>query len=548
MDRFVTRQKRDLPGDAYKPPPLEESSNLSANGDLFDDDEGTVELTSVTTPAAKKPRVSSRRTGMKSAKTFMDPVHGRIDLPGAAVELIDTPQFQRLRKLKQLGVAYSVFPGACHNRFEHSLGVCYLAGHHLELLCRNQPNLKVTPRDKLCVQIAGLLHDLGHGPFSHVFDGAFLPGNGVEWNHEEGSVMMIKHLIESNHIDLSKYGLNPAEDMEFIFKLIEGTPANEAKLLDETDGWLRQRFLYYIVSNNESGLDVDKLDYYQRDCYYTGISMRNVYDNLLDASMVVKCTDGASRICYPEKYVEDVFHAFSTRIALHLKVYQHRAVISIEKALIDVLMEAEKYLRVVGKDGALLRLTEVVHDPVAFTRVNDSIIDLIWQSPDPRLNKARKLLTAMENRQLYHCCGEITVPADDSPGDLERMFRLQTPPSAESIKNEIYTYAQDYDADLVENDGLIIQIMKAHYGKKEQNPVNFVYFFKKKAELSNEPAKLINCRDIMPAMLPQVFMDIRIRVFCKNARHRQAATKAFAEWCEQSGAGEPMMSQSQVMD
>lgn len=154
----------------------------------------------------------------------------RIELPGAAVELIDTPQFQRLRKLKQLGVCYQVYPGACHNRFEHSLGVCHLAGRHLDLLvrgrsamciCRDmahdvtrdwgmsqllkQPNLNVSPRDKLCVQLAGLLHDLGHGPFSHVYDGMFMARNNVKWNHEIGSVMMIKHMIEDNNIDLSRY-------------------------------------------------------------------------------------------------------------------------------------------------------------------------------------------------------------------------------------------------------------------------------------------------------------------------------------------------------
>lgn len=72
---------------------------------------------------------------------------------------------------------------------------------------------------------------------------------------------------------------------------------------DASNSWPRPRFLYYIINNKESGLDLDKLDYYQRDCYYTGISMRNVYDNLLDTARVMGCDDGVKRMAYPEKYV-----------------------------------------------------------------------------------------------------------------------------------------------------------------------------------------------------------------------------------------------------
>ena len=130
-----------------------------------------------------------------SFKVLADPVHRTIKVPDVVRQLLDTQQLQRLRDLKQLGTCYYVFPGASHNRFEHSLGVSHLAGESLEYLDRSrapggagagapQP---VTLDIQACVRIAGLVHDLGHGPFSHVFDGQFiptvLPGSlGGPWN------------------------------------------------------------------------------------------------------------------------------------------------------------------------------------------------------------------------------------------------------------------------------------------------------------------------------------------------------------------------------
>ncbi|XP_065817370.1 deoxynucleoside triphosphate triphosphohydrolase SAMHD1-like [Labrus bergylta] len=94
-------------------------------------------------------------------KVFNDPIHGSIELHPLLIKIIDTPQFQRLRFIKQLGGVYFVYPGASHNRFEHSIGVGYLAGKLAEALRSRRPELNITDRDVLCVQIAGLCHDLG---------------------------------------------------------------------------------------------------------------------------------------------------------------------------------------------------------------------------------------------------------------------------------------------------------------------------------------------------------------------------------------------------
>ncbi|XP_065808325.1 deoxynucleoside triphosphate triphosphohydrolase SAMHD1-like [Labrus bergylta] len=168
-------------------------------------------------------------------KVFNDPIHGSIELHPLLIKIIDTPQFQRLRFIKQLGGVYFVYPGASHNRFEHSIGVGYLAGKLAEALRSRQPDLSITDRDVLCVQIAGLCHDLGHGPFSHLYDGLFLP-KALEkkrklkkWKHERGSRLMLDHLVKENNLKpMMKYGLKPEEDITFIKEMIAG-PLQESK-------------------------------------------------------------------------------------------------------------------------------------------------------------------------------------------------------------------------------------------------------------------------------------------------------------------------------
>jgi len=101
-------------------------------------------------------------------KVVNDPVHNHMYFSGKLCDVIDTPQMQRLRELKQLGTAYYVFPGASHNRFEHSLGTSHLASNVYETLTRSTRSLKWDAEDKLCVQLAGLCHDLGHSVFARV--------------------------------------------------------------------------------------------------------------------------------------------------------------------------------------------------------------------------------------------------------------------------------------------------------------------------------------------------------------------------------------------
>eukprot|EP00729_Bicosta_minor_P004671 gene4671-33948_t len=441
----------------------------------------------------------------KINKISLDPVYGlQITIPGVCVAIMDTPQFQRLRKLKQLGLCYLVYSGACHNRFEHSLGVCHLAGRQIEHLRKAQPELGISNADQLVVQIAALCHDLGE----------LLTRMGMSWTHEEGSITMLDHLIKVNKINLATYGLDPVADLAIIKEMILGCSTEEMERRDRNHSWPRKRFLYHIVNNKESGLDVDKLDYYRRDCRYSGISIRDVYDNLIDSSRVMICDDDG------------------------VQLYQHRVVKALEYMMIDALVPAMTIFTYKGTEGARVVVKDVPRDPVAFTRMNDSIMDLIQNDDTPELEISRQIFEKIEKREMYTSCGRVNMPEDllerietakeKHEEDPEEQLYTET-----DVANEIVAMQQSNNGLAFTADDIIVEFVKVHHGKGDQNPVNSVYFFKKEGGT----AKTIDTDTKLHATLPRSFIDRCIRVFSKKSDYNRIVNAAFAEWSsEQKGA------------
>ena len=132
-------------------------------------------------------------------KIIYDAIHKYMTFDELQMQIIDCPEFQKMRNIKQLGLCYYVFPGASHNRFEHSLGVSYLCGLLIETLRDKQPELKITNRLIQLIKVAGLVHDLGHACFSHFFDQHFLKNLDIDEKLKEISRKDVKLDIVCHH-------------------------------------------------------------------------------------------------------------------------------------------------------------------------------------------------------------------------------------------------------------------------------------------------------------------------------------------------------------
>ncbi|XP_044303454.1 deoxynucleoside triphosphate triphosphohydrolase SAMHD1 isoform X3 [Varanus komodoensis] len=465
-------------------------------------------------------------------KVFNDPVHGHIEMHPLLVRIIDTPQFQRLRYIKQLGGSYYVFPGATHNRFEHSLGVSHLAGRLVQTLQERQPELLIDQRDILCVQIAGLCHDLGHGPFSHMFDGRFIPlaCPGLKWKHEQASVQMFEHLIMSNKLKsaMEYYGLKLNEDIDFIKELIAGPIEAKPGVLKNTwpyRGRSKEKsFLYEIVANKRSGIDVDKWDYFARDCHHLGIQNNFDYERFIKFARVC-LVDEEKCICTRDKEVGNMYDMFHTRNCLHRRAYQHKVSNIIETMITDAFLKADPYIRIKGSAGKEYKISTALEDMEAYTKLTDEIFLQILHSDQPELNEAREILRKIERRDLYKCLGETQPQGNEIK--QEQYDEL----SAEIVKAKPVKFPEDAELKAIKlkAEDFIIDVIDMDYGMKEKNPVNNVNFYCK-----SDITKAIKItKDQVSKLLPEKFAEQIIRVYCKKTDEKfiYVATKHFIQWC-----------------
>jgi len=242
---------------------------------------------------------------LKSQKILNDPVYGFITIPSELIfAIIDHPYFQRLRRIRQLGLTDFVYPGALHTRFHHALGAMHLMSITLDNL--RIKGTAISEEEYEAALLAILLHDIGHGPFSHALEYSLLQGIP----HEELSLLTIELLNEEfgGQLDLALQ----------IFK-------------NQYD----KKFFHQLVS---SQLDIDRLDYLQRDCFFTGVSEGTIGADRIIKMMAVK----DDQLVIEEKGIYSIENFLSARRLMYWQVYLHKTTVSAEKMLINLIQRAKK--------------------------------------------------------------------------------------------------------------------------------------------------------------------------------------------------------------
>ncbi|XP_056311400.1 deoxynucleoside triphosphate triphosphohydrolase SAMHD1-like [Danio aesculapii] len=467
--------------------------------------------------------------------TVNDPIHGHIALHPLMVKIMDTPQFQRLRHLKQLGGTYLVYPGASHNRFEHCVGVAHLAGCLVKSLHDNQPELKITKQDFLCVQIAGLCHDLGHGPLSHAFDGLFmskvkelktsqnLPVD-EHWTHEEMSVQMFDSIVNDlktkDEKVLAEHGLDD-KDVTFIKELINRkiTPT-ERRDKDKS-------FLYEIVANEENGIDVDKWDYFARDCHHLGIPNNFDHLRLLKSARVcdVEEKDGTKKhICFREKEANNIYEMFRTRYTLHRQAYQHKIGNIIEDMFADALLKADRDLP--GGKPDMFTISKAIERPGDFIKLTDGIFEQISSSTSENLSESKKILEQIAKRELPKFVGEARLEENKLMMSSEQRCNkaiedVLTTKWKEAVRNYKPTNPEDF----------LVYVVDLSHGIKGKQPFENIYFYSK---WDNKNAFAI--KDYQrSSFVPETFREKLVRVYYKKTMDRNVmedVVKCFYQWCD----------------
>lgn len=262
-------------------------------------------------------------------KIIRDSIHGDIFIPEKFLEIIDTPEFQRLRRIKQLSVANDVFPSAEHTRFSHSLGTFYVMGlmiNHFEKTFQ-QNEISIEEKDKEIALLAALLHDIGHGPFSHAFENIH-PEKAKNISHVEWTTKIITDKESAIRKAIEKnFGTEtPQKTADLINK--------QRKAKTEENYELKNLDLFSILSSLiSSQLDADRLDYLLRDSIHTGVTFGKIDISRIISSLQITVYDNKYFVCIPEKFLQDIEAYLLARYQMQKVVYYHDFKIQMEQLI-----------------------------------------------------------------------------------------------------------------------------------------------------------------------------------------------------------------------
>ena len=379
-------------------------------------------------------------------KILNDPIYGFTTIPNELIfDLIEHRYYQRLRRITQLGLTYLVYPGAYHTRFHHALGAMHLMQKAIKTL--QSKGQEVSEEEETAVLIAILLHDIGHGPFSHALENSIV--NSI--NHEHISIMIMDRL-----------------NVEFDGKLSLAIQIFQNKY--------PKLFLHQLIS---SQLDVDRLDYLKRDSFYSGVS-----EGVINSDRIISMFNvSKGELVVDAKAIYSVEKFIIARRLMYWQVYLHKTVLSAEFSLVEVLKRA-KYLVQEGADlfatSALKEFLKNNHNVNDFNS-NDSLLDLFCQLDDFDIMTSIKEWTKHEDKVLSLLSEKIIqrkllkIELQDQPFEEEYIEQIrnktetfyQLNPSeskhfvfSKKINNKAYNPTKD-KINLLYKDGSIVDIAEA---------------------------------------------------------------------------------------
>ena len=342
-------------------------------------------------------------------KIINDPIYGFIHIPSTLVfDIIEHPYFQRLRRINQMALSYLVFPGAKHTRFEHVLGCVFLMQKTVEML--RFKGVQISDKEAEGLYIAILLHDIGHGPFSHAMEHSIVEGI----SHEEISLLFMQEL---NKVFNGK--------LETAIAMFQGT--------------YPRKFMHQLIS---SQLDMDRADYLKRDSFYTGVAEGNLTSERLISMLNVRNNE----LVVEEKGLYSVEKFLIARRLMYWQVYLHKTSVAAEQILIRLLKRAKELVQQGQKLIMSTALAFFVKNKISkdnfsqevlemFARLDDTdIISAMkeWQfHPDVVLSKLSKMLL---NRDLP----KIKVRLNDF--EEQKIKRLQKLSLAKGIDEKDMKY------------------------------------------------------------------------------------------------------------
>lgn len=271
-------------------------------------------------------------------KIIRDAVHGDIFIPERFIRIIDAPEFQRLRRIKQLSVANTVFPSADHTRFSHSIGCFYVMKKMVEHFESFFKDLKIaiSREEKDTALLAALLHDIGHGPFSHAYE-YIHPDPQKNISHEDWTTRIITDKNSQIYIRI----------VENFGKRIPQKVANHIQIQRDIKNKEQKKFeiekvdLSSVLSSLiSSQLDADRIDYLVRDSFHAGVTFGKIDISRIISSLAVTVYQDKYYVCIPEKYMEDIESYLLARYHMQKVVYYHEFKVQMEQIIKKIFRKA----------------------------------------------------------------------------------------------------------------------------------------------------------------------------------------------------------------